>query len=245
MNERVDEANDMSRSLVKDASDLRRQIQRLTGAANVDQQIRIWNPIAESLGRASEGLDELKARLTDAANKGIQADLPACPVDPQEISELAANARTGALDEERCRSVVTEIGQVRVTLNEALELAWKGHCDRLLPGLDGYQGLTDALMEIEGFDGVTQARTKVTAAIGHRDGAFATDRADAFASLAESIPVEVDALLGGNEEVEQFLRTAVDTGVSLDDLDDSVLEWLNDKNLLGSFRVVTRSPQRR
>jgi hypothetical protein len=100
-------------------------------------------------------------------------------------------------------------------------------------------------MEIEGFEGATQARTKVMAAIGHRDGAFATDRADAFASLAESIPVAVDALLGGNEEVEQFLRTAVDTGVSLDDLDDSVLEWLNDKNLLGSFRVVTRSPQRR
>ena len=243
MNERVDEANYMPRSLVKDASDLRSKIQRLTGAVNVDEQIRIWSPIAESLGSASEGLDKLKARLTGAANKGIQADRPACPVEPQEISELAANARTGALDPERCRSVVTDISQVRRDLTEALELAWKDHCDRHLPGLDGYQGLTDALMKVEGFEGVAEARNKVIEAVGLRDRAFTNDGADAFAGLAESIPTAVEDLLGGNKEAEEFLRMAVDTGVPLDDLDDSVLEWLTEKDLLGSFRVVPRSPQ--
>ena len=246
MNSPVDEADAAPRTASQDARDLREALKELAGQGDVDDQIVSLAPIREgpfSIGAVLEHLNDLKQSLADAAEKGIQVPRDSCPVDEKVLEQLVSDARERKLDVGDCRVLMINLSAVVTELRDNLELEWRAHCVRLLPDLEGRAVLTEALM-VAGIPGSSRIHTKVKKALDLQGMKFSSKRADDFAQLAADIGPAVEGLRVPSAVVE-FLLAAAASGFSLNDFldNDSITEWLREKDLLGTFIVTTSSSQ--
>lgn len=248
MNTPVDEADAAPRTASQDARDLREALKQLGGQGDVDDQIISLAPIREgplSIGAVLGNLKTLKQSLADAAEKGIQVPRDSCPVDEKDLEQLVSDARERKLDVGDCRVLMVSLNAAVRELRDNLEAEWRAHCGRLLPDLEGLAVLTEA-MGAARLPGSARLHAKVKRAIDLQGMQFSSKRADDFAELAGTIQPAVEGLVGSDPEVAEFLRTAAASGFSLNDFldNDSIIEWLREKDLLGAFIVTTASSPR-
>ena len=248
MNTPVDEADAAPRTASQDARDLREALKQFGGQGDVDAQIISLAPIREgplSIGAGLEHLNDLKQSLADAADAGIQVPRDGCPVDEEELKKLVSDARERKLVVADCRLLMVNLSTAVRELREALEAEWRAYCGRLLPDLEGLGVLTEA-MGAARLPGSAKLHAKVKRAIDLQGMQFSSKRADDFAELAGTIQPAVEGLVGSDPEVAEFLRTAAASGFSLNDFldNDSIIEWLREKDLLGAFIVTTSSSPR-
>jgi hypothetical protein len=247
MNTPVDEADAVPRTASQDARDLREALKQLGGQGDVDEQIISLDPIREgslSIGAVLEHLKDLKQSLADAAEKGIQVPRDGCPVDEEELEQLVSDARERKLVVADCRRLMSDLNGAVVALRNSLETAWRAHCGRLLPEIEGLAGLTEAMSGAR-LTGSAKLHAKVKRAIDLQGMKFSSKHADAYATLAAEIKPAIEGLVGSDPVVAEFLRTAAASGFSLNDFldNDSIIEWLRENDLLGAFIVTTSSSQ--
>jgi len=248
MNTPVDEADAAPRTASQDARDLREALKQFGGQGDVDAQIISLAPIQEgplSIDAVLGHLNDLKQSLADAADAGIKVPRDGCPVDEEELKKLVSDARERKLVVADCRLLMVNLSTAVRDLGDALEAGWRAHCGCLLPDLEGLAVLTEA-MGAARLPGSAKLHAKVKRAIDLQGMQFSSKRADDFAKLAGAIKPAVEGLVGSDPEVGEFLRTAAASGFSLNDFldNDSIIEWLREKDLLGAFIVTTSSSPR-
>jgi chromosome segregation ATPase len=161
-----------------------------------------------------------------------------------QVTEQAAADPTKITDGRRYKNLLTGLTELEKSLEQAIATSWDSYT-QLKSRVDS--GFLDLVESVRVHKKEVEAIRKMLGDLERRKEAGPQSLSDvqAFKTLRDSYEKAHAALdpEGWPQSVRDFLRQARgEGGASHEALSDEVKKWLTDKGLLGSVRLVLRSP---
>lgn len=222
------------------------QLARVKSLDADEQLIRSWQPLIRDLPDHVARLERLVAvfrRLKSA--KLIPTGLSLAPKDSdkllkdlQELRDKLVNRPEKVMQQSGWAKADAALKGAAIILEKSLNGIWKAHLQNLVPKLDDLL----PFLQVDRFGQEVRRIKTLNDELQSLAQKLPDD--DELLKRVEAASSEIDRLINKLDyrdippEVKKFMeKVATAGGVSLGELNDKVLAWLREKNLLQSFRV--------
>ena len=233
-------------TLLQHSATLRDKLTRVDSLGANQQVIRSWQPVLQDLPIHLARLECLVAvlrrldggKLLPPGRSIVPSGLDKLLKDLPELREKLVNKPEKVMQQSGWARVDASLKGTANTLEKSLDGIWKMHLQNLAPKLDDWL----PFFQVDRFgEEVRRIRTlnEELQALAQR---LPDD--DELLKHVEAKSSEIHRLIKKLDygdippEVKKFMEQVANTGgVSLGELNDKVLAWLREKNLLQAFRV--------
>ena len=233
-------------TLLQQSATLRDKLTRVDSLGANQQVIRSWQPVLQDLPIHLARLECLVAvlrrldggKLLPPGRSIVPSGLDKLLKDLPELREKLVNKPEKVMQQSGWARVDASLKGTANTLEKSLDGIWKMHLQNLAPKLDDWL----PFFQVDRFgEEVRRIRTlnEELQALAQR---LPDD--DELLKHVEAKSSEIHRLIKKLDygdippEVKKFMEQVANTGgVSLGELNDKVLAWLREKNLLQAFRV--------
>lgn len=218
-------------------------VQQLADTERVAQEVAALKRAHAAVSDVRPIVDDAVTLLTAAIEADLDVGGDALLAMSSRVAAASEAARSNRLKLADLDRLLTDVRAEVAGVQSQVKIGWIELVDKKVPGRDGLGALAESFRLLGGVSELaTELRQSLSALQQVRSATPSVEQLNRLNALADRIPTIVRDLVGDDATVRAFADKVARGGAGLASLTPEVLDWLKEKGLEKSFKIVPGSP---